>query len=193
MRPIADLSGGEKARVALSALAVRPTNVLLLDEPTNHLDAETVEVLARALAEYEGAIVLVSHDRYLVEQLATHVFHVRNGQVTAHEGLQASDLELQPEARQKSSSDTNTGAASHAARKQRKREAQRRVRRIAEIEKTIDTLDRQVTTLDQELCEVGADYEKANALGVKRAAAEAELEALYAEWEALEAASADEA
>ena len=82
LRLVGDLSGGEKARVALAIFALTPANVLILDEPSNHLDVDTVAALTDALAKYEGAIVVVSHDRAFCEALApTHVATVQGGAV----------------------------------------------------------------------------------------------------------------
>ncbi|HVC40221.1 MAG TPA: ABC-F family ATP-binding cassette domain-containing protein [Candidatus Dormibacteraeota bacterium] len=78
---VRDLSGGEKARVALSRLGMDDANCLLLDEPTNHLDIPSQEVLEEALAEYPGAVVLVSHDRYFVDSVAQTVFDVEDGRL----------------------------------------------------------------------------------------------------------------
>ena len=76
------LSGGEKSRVALAKFLVQPNNVLLLDEPTNHLDAATREELLGALGEYDGTIICASHDPAIVEEIATHVYTVENGEIT---------------------------------------------------------------------------------------------------------------
>ncbi|MGH7643174.1 MAG: ABC-F family ATP-binding cassette domain-containing protein [Candidatus Dormibacteria bacterium] len=78
---VRELSGGEKARVALSRLGMDDANCLLLDEPTNHLDIPSQEVLEEALAGYPGAVVLVSHDRYFVDSVATTVYQVEAGQL----------------------------------------------------------------------------------------------------------------
>jgi len=80
------LSGGERGRLALSILAMQGANFLLLDEPTNHLDLPAQEVLQAVLEEYEGTILLISHDRYLVRQLATEIWNLRDGALTVFAG-----------------------------------------------------------------------------------------------------------
>ena len=87
-RLIGQLSGGEKARVALATFCLTPCNVILLDEPTNHLDVEAVAALLDAVNKYEGAVVVVSHDRAFCEAVdATHVGYVANGEVKVEERL----------------------------------------------------------------------------------------------------------
>ncbi|MDN3647643.1 ATP-binding cassette domain-containing protein [Reinekea marina] len=83
---IVNFSGGEKARVALAMIAWQKPNLLLLDEPTNHLDLEMRESLNIALQEYDGAVILVSHDRYMLNSTADEFWWVRNGQVEQYEG-----------------------------------------------------------------------------------------------------------
>ena len=80
------LSGGERNRYALARMLMQPGNFLLLDEPTNHLDMRSKDVLLEALRTFTGTVVFVSHDRYFLEQVATRVFEVGNGQVTAFPG-----------------------------------------------------------------------------------------------------------
>ena len=78
-RRVGDLSGGERARLLMGKLALEPTNLLLLDEPTNHLDLPAQEVLEGALTKYPGALVLVSHDRALIDALATETWAIEEG------------------------------------------------------------------------------------------------------------------
>ena len=80
------LSGGERNRYALARMLLHPANFLLLDEPTNHLDMRAKDVLLEALAEYNGTVVFVSHDRYFIDKLATRVFEMGDGRVEVYPG-----------------------------------------------------------------------------------------------------------
>ncbi|MDA1297338.1 MAG: ABC-F family ATP-binding cassette domain-containing protein [Chloroflexi bacterium] len=84
-KSVSMLSGGEKSRLALAKFLIEPNNVLLLDEPTNHLDAVTRDELLSALDEYDGTIICASHDPAIVDEIATHVYAVENGEVTLAE------------------------------------------------------------------------------------------------------------
>ena len=85
-KQVGDLSGGERARLALAMLAAGGANLLLLDEPTNHLDIPSQEILQAVLARFEGTIILVTHDRYLVNRLANQIWEIEEGQLLVYKG-----------------------------------------------------------------------------------------------------------
>jgi len=142
MDTTAGFSGGEKARLALALIVWRKPNLLLLDEPTNHLDVETREALSQALAEYEGSVIIVSHDRQLLRSTVDDFWIVADGQVQEFDG----DLEDYREWLQKRQSLTSgstiiqedgTEAPAVDRRQQRKNEAQER-QRLAVLRKPLE-------------------------------------------------------
>lgn len=85
-KKVADISGGEKARLALAKMLLQPVNFLILDEPTNHLDIPAKEMLEHALKDYDGTVVIVSHDRYFISQVANKIVEVRDGELRTYAG-----------------------------------------------------------------------------------------------------------
>lgn len=146
---IAPMSGGEKARLALALLAWDKPNLLVLDEPTNHLDMATREALTMALSTFEGALLLVSHDRYLLRTCAERLILVHEGAVTEYEGDLDDYAELVLEHRRltekKDASEKTSDTPVINRREERRAQAQERAR-IAELKKPLLTKLKKVET-----------------------------------------------
>jgi ATP-binding cassette subfamily F protein 3 len=201
-KKVAVLSGGEKARLALCRLLVRPANLLLLDEPTNHLDLLGREVLEDALDEYDGTLIFVSHDRYFMNRVATSIGEVGKGRVESYPG----DYDTFLEHASRAAAEATPGSIPESAgddrrrrRELRRAEAEERNRLYRERKVVQDELNRveaEIGAAERALEEVGAwqsdpgtysDPEKAARLARERTAIEADLERLYARWEELAA------
>ena len=196
LEPIAPLSGGEKARLALALLVWQRPNLLLLDEPTNHLDLEMRHALTLALQEYEGAIVLVSHDRHLLRTTADSLWLVANGAVQPFDG----DLEDYRDWLRQREAGAGAAEAAPATRKQQKRDeaearnrryAQKRplTQRLAKLDKRIAELERERKPLALWLADPQSylDKEKLQPVLLREAALRRELERVEEEWLALQA------
>ncbi len=202
------LSGGERARVALARILVRPGNVLLMDEPTNHLDLETSEALTDALRTYDGTLLFVSHNRAFIRRLATKLWVVHDGGVESYAGTlddylwscQDRDLVPATEARiappkQKKSRQTRKAQRRKDAerRAQRNRELKPLERRVDALEKTITDLENQLAAHNEELSqpEVYDDADRRDALLRDVTKVQAQLQVALESWtestEALEA------
>jgi ATP-binding cassette subfamily F protein 3 len=190
------LSGGEKARLALAKLFLRPANFLVLDEPTNHLDIEAREVLEEALRDYAGTLLFISHDRALIENLAGVVCEVTPGRVERHLGGYAAYRERQGLA---SSSDvanaqpTNAAAVSGKAQRQRERELRKSVdrckRRVARVETEIAEFEEALGERNRALSDpqVYEDRESSQRVIAEIEALTLERDQRYSAWEELSA------
>ncbi|MCI8654041.1 MAG: ABC-F family ATP-binding cassette domain-containing protein [Angelakisella sp.] len=160
---VSQLSGGEKARLKLAVICLAKSNVLILDEPTNHLDLATKEVLEAALQEFTGTLIMVSHDRYLLDRIPTRIWELEGGQLHQYKGQytdylhQASGKPLpEPKATPEKKPEQTTYAK---GKEQRRADAQRR-KEYAEAEKLVSQLEAEVWSLEQQIAspEAAADY-----------------------------------
>jgi len=199
------LSGGERNRLALAVLLLRPANLLLLDEPTNHLDLASKEVLLNALKGYSGTMVFVSHDRYFVDALATRVVEVADSRATVYLGnyedfLRAkagegdashSSLRVEQAGATGGSAigaDKAMRVASHAERKAARREEQRRQKQLHQVEARIEELETQLAELTGEMQDpvMAVDHGRLGKLIDQHAELQSELDDCMARWEALQ-------
>ncbi|KAJ8903688.1 hypothetical protein NDN08_004789 [Rhodosorus marinus] len=201
LREIQFLSGGEKARVALASFVICSYNVLMFDEPSNHLDMQTVEVLVEALATFDGAMVLVTHDRRLVEKIATRVLVVEEGgstrlfetlnskalsMVTDLSSDDVSNRMLLKKSGEASAEDLKMAEAETENRRQKKG-AEKARRRLPNVEKKISSLEETMASLEEDMLKFGDQAERLAELMEKQGALQAELDGLYDEYESLEA------
>jgi ATP-binding cassette subfamily F protein 3 len=181
-KPVAVLSGGERGRLALAKLALLGANLLLLDEPTTHLDLRSQEILQEALAEFPGTILLVSHDRYLIEALATQVWAIssQGREMTVHEGGYASYAASRREAAAPPSA-----TSKQQADRPRPRKSTRGKIALADAEARIDSLEKELARVSLQLEEAGADVDTVRRLGEEYALLEAQLQDSLKAWEEL--------
>ena len=178
---IGDLSGGERGRVALALLALQGANVLLLDEPTNHLDLESQEVLQDVLADFDGTLLLVTHDRYLVDALATHIWAIEDNQIVVYDGNYSEFMAVRTAAKARAEVKIEPIRAVQAPTKTKPDKAARqRQKRATELEAAIADLETRLTDLAHQL--ERAKLDQVAALGTEYTDAEQQMQALIEEW-----------
>ncbi len=188
MQPVGKLSGGEKGKAALARLAATGANVLVLDEPTNHLDLWSCEALERSLREYEGTVLVVSHDRYFLNAVAQRLIVVSGGRALVVEGdyetyqrlaKQKADAEA---ARTRAVATAQQAAAPAAAPRKRRKFP---YRKAAELEVEIGERERELAEAEAELSrpETYRDAERARAARQRFDDLKAAVAALYEHWE----------
>ncbi|HEX9013025.1 MAG TPA: ATP-binding cassette domain-containing protein, partial [Anaerolineaceae bacterium] len=194
-KPVEVLSGGERGRLALAKLALRGANLLLLDEPTNHLDLPAQEVLQAVLAAYSGTILLVSHDRYLIDALATQVWEVipEEGRLRVFAGTysqyrEVKEAEALERAREKpEAARVKRVPAPGAAKPGNTSRERRRQAQLKDLEGKISAGEAALAAVSRQLENPPADPGKVQKLGVEYLRLQNELEQLMGEWEALAA------
>lgn len=190
---VGTLSGGEQARVALAVLVLQGANVLVLDEPTNHLDIPTQEVLEEVLLTFDGTVLLVSHDRYLIRRLASQVWVVYNRELVTLPGYgeyqrwrEENGAKGADRARPKRTAGDNMRARyiQRERRRAAERERERRAERQAALEQKIHDLEARRAVLEAELAAASEAQMVARVrdLGAEYSALERDLEASLDEW-----------
>ncbi len=196
-KKISELSGGERSRVALAQLAQLGGNFLLLDEPTNHLDIDSRAVLQEALKEYEGTILLVSHDRYLIQAIATQIWEIRDGELKIYRG----DYERYREQRNLSPGPSPLGKGIGVrsgeelgersrrvspGKEQRQRERQRAklAAREAELMGAVTALENEIARIEKEMeaASYAGDHQKLRELTALYRQKRQELETVSEQW-----------
>ena len=203
---VEDMSGGEQARLALAIVAYQKPNLLLLDEPTNHLDLDMREALSLALSTYKGALILVSHDRHLLEAIADKLWLIDNGNVSEFNGdlndyqefLNKKNREYKEKLNEKTQKQPNQNLVSEKAKaqtyktkEQKKLEAQKRQSlrplklEIEKLEKQMDKIKKSLADIDTTLSDLelySKEPEKVEILSIERAKLSDELDECEIAW-----------
>ena len=188
-RKVATLSGGERGRLALAKLSLTRANLLLLDEPTNHLDIPSQEILQEVLQNYQGTIILVSHDRYLIDALATQIWDIdeENHSLGLFRGSY-SQYRAQREAERLQVESQQPVVEMHPQAQSDSRPAMSEYRlkeRLLELEEKIAHLEARLADLADQLEVPPADPEQVQQLGMDYVQTENEIDTLLGEWEQL--------
>ena len=193
-RTIGTLSGGQRSRVALARLTLKGANFLLLDEPTNHLDLDTQEILEQVLKQFPGTVLLVTHDRWLVQALVTQVWRVDGDEMRAYKGNYGEYLKLRAlemEGQGKPNGDDLERQAQLEADRERTREerrqrkaAEKRAEAAAAMEGQIHNLEARLAGLSTQLeaASLAGDVARVQRLGIEYQQTDAELHRIMAEW-----------
>lgn len=184
---VGDLSGGERARLALAMLMAKDNNFLVLDEPTNHLDLSSRESLENALVEYQGTILFVSHDRYFINKIAGKVDVLQDGRITEYSGNYDSYLQQSRKEKQQAESANNvTPVVTKGYRSPKQRALETNLKaRLKAVEQSLVEMEREEQKLNALLVEQAADYNLYRQTAEQLEQLEQKYQKAMEEWEQL--------
>ncbi len=194
-KTVGQLSGGQKARLTLTVLSLEHDNFLLMDEPTNHLDIEAKEVLEKALKDFDGTFLFVSHDRYFINELANKIVSVRDGHAQIYNGNYS--YYLNEKAKQTATTINNNAEKpepikqvsqqklSYQEQKQRDSQKRKLQRTIDQAEKQIEELEEKEQEIQNEMAnpDIASNFDKLGPLQEKLSDIQAQLDDANANWE----------
>lgn len=189
-RPVKVISGGERARLALCIIMLEKSNVLLLDEPTNHLDLNSKEVLEDALSEFDGTVIFISHDRYLLNKVPDKIIEITKGGAIVYDGnyeyYKEKALDVKPEAEEKKQPVKKKSEGTYRSKEQRKADVAKK-NKIRELEDEISYLEKRISEIEQEMAseEVYTSFELMQEKSIQLEEANNRLEECFEEWEEL--------
>ncbi len=193
-KPLDGLSGGERRRLSLAILVSSGANVLILDEPTNHLDLDAREALEDALSAFQGSLLLVSHDRALLDAVGTRTIAIEDGRLRSYDGGWAEYSRVREERREAEAAAAGVRKRERTQTRSAKRNGARRppagpsknqARRIAELERAVERAEAQLRTVEDELADpaVWSTPSRSDEASARHAEAKRAVEEAYAAWE----------
>ncbi|MCI1231389.1 MAG: ABC-F family ATP-binding cassette domain-containing protein [Lactobacillus delbrueckii] len=194
-KQVSQLSGGQRARLTLTVLSMEHNNFLLMDEPTNHLDLDAKEVLEKALADYDGTLLFVSHDRYFINELANKIVVAKDGQAKIYEGNYTyylnekakEEAAAQETAAQETPVVKAVSESKFSYQEQKKRDSEKRKleRQIAQAEKDLEKLEAKEQEIQEAMADpaIAADFSKLGPLQEELTAVQEKIAKLSQDWE----------
>lgn len=194
-KQVSQLSGGQRARLTLTVLSMEHNNFLLMDEPTNHLDLDAKEVLEKALADYDGTLLFVSHDRYFINKLANKIVVAKDGQAKIYEGNYTyylnekakEEAAAQETAAQEAPVVKAVSESKFSYQEQKKRDSEKRKleRQVAQAEKDLEKLEAKEQEIQEAMADpaIAADFSKLGPLQEELTAVQEKISQVSQAWE----------
>lgn len=194
-KQVSQLSGGQRARLTLTVLSMEHNNFLLMDEPTNHLDLDAKEVLEKALADYDGTLLFVSHDRYFINELANKIVVAKDGQAKIYEGNYTyylnekakEEAAAQETAAQEATVVKAVSESKFSYQEQKKRDSEKRKleRQVAQAEKDLEELEAKEQEIQEAMADpaIAADFSKLGPLQEDLTAVQEKISQVSQAWE----------